>query len=115
MQVGDATYRLLDVLIAYLRSLREALCQRSSVSDHLRRSGDGPVVVAVPDERWGEASVVVCAGDAARHPDATARVRAAVEAALGKIARPRAVIAVDAVPMLASGKPDRVALRALPD
>ena len=76
---------------------------------------EGAVVVAVPDERWGEASVVVCAGDAARHPDATARVRAAVEAALGKIARPRAVIAVDAVPMLASGKPDRVALRALPD
>ena len=53
VQVGDATYRLLDVLIAYLRSLREALCQRSSVSDHLRRSGDGPVVVAVPAHAHG--------------------------------------------------------------
>ena len=76
---------------------------------------EGAVVVAVPDERWGEASVVIAPGDASRHADATERVRAAVEAALGKIARPRAVIAVDAVPMLASGKPDRVALRALPD
>ena len=73
----------------------------------------GAVVVAVPDERWGEASVVIAPGDASRHADATERVRAAVEAALGKASRPRAVIAVDAVPMLRSGKPDRVALAGL--
>lgn len=71
------------------------------------------VVVAVPDERWGQASIVVCAGDAPRQPDATARVRAEVEAVLGKPARPRAVVAVDAVPLLPSGKPDRVALAEL--
>ena len=48
----------------------------------------------------------------------SARVSKAIDscaAIRGKVARPRAVIAVDAVPMLASGKPDRVALRALPD
>ncbi|QQS00534.1 MAG: Hsp70 family protein [Austwickia sp.] len=51
--VGDDTYRLLDVLIAYLGSVREALCERSSVADHLRRSGAGPVVVAVPAHAHG--------------------------------------------------------------
>ncbi|WP_454118141.1 AMP-binding protein [Microbacterium lacticum] len=71
------------------------------------------VVVAVPDERWGQASIVVCAGDAPRHTDATALVRASVEAVLGKPARPRAVVAVDAVPLLPSGKPDRVTLAEL--
>ena len=43
------------------------------------------------------------------------RCRTAHTSALGKVARPRAVIAVDALPLLASGKPDRVALRALLD
>lgn len=70
------------------------------------------VVVPVPDERWGQASVVVSAGPAARRPDASAILRGAVEAALGKPARPRAVVHVDAIPLLGSGKPDRAMLRA---
>ncbi|WP_431802947.1 AMP-binding protein [Microbacterium sp. bgisy203] len=80
------------------------------------RSLDGfadAVLVPVADERWGEASVVVSAGAAARRPGALDAVRDAVERALGKPARPRAVVPVDEVPLLPSGKPDRVALRAL--
>jgi len=70
------------------------------------------VVVPVSDERWGQASVVVTAArvDA---DDATALVRAAVEAEIGKAARPREVLVVDRLPLLPSGKPDRTALRAL--
>lgn len=70
------------------------------------------VVVPVADERWGQASVVVTAArvDPA---DATARVRAVVEGEVGTPARPRTVLVVDRMPLLASGKPDRAALRAL--
>ncbi len=75
---------------------------------------EAAVVVPVADDRWGEASVVVTtraglAGDR----DAEAAVRAAVEAALGKPARPRGILVVEAIPLLSSGKPDRSALRAL--
>lgn len=77
------------------------------------------VVVPVADERWGQASVVV-APRSARAVDAEADteellaiVRAAVAEELGAPARPRAVLLVDDMPHLASGKPDRAALRAL--
>ncbi|WP_292836382.1 AMP-binding protein [Microbacterium sp.] len=71
------------------------------------------VVVAVPDERWGEAGVVIV--DAGTRPDesALADLRSAVEASLGAAARPREVIRIDRIPLLSSGKPDRVALRSL--
>lgn len=65
------------------------------------------VVVAVPDERWGQASVVVTAGSAD-----LARVRAVVEDELGKPARPREILHLDPMPLLLSGKPDRAAIRA---
>ncbi|WP_336632887.1 MULTISPECIES: AMP-binding protein [unclassified Microbacterium] len=65
------------------------------------------VVVAVPDERWGQASVVVTAGSAD-----LARVRAVVEDELGKPARPREIMHLDPMPLLLSGKPDRTAIRA---
>jgi len=72
------------------------------------------VVVPVPDERWGEASVVVVSergvGDLA---EALRRVRAVVEAEVGVPARPRALLPVPEIPLLASGKPDRAALRVL--
>lgn len=79
------------------------------------------VVVPVADERWGQASVVVAprsAGSAGAVVDADteellAIVRAAVAEELGAPARPRAVLLVDDMPHLASGKPDRAALRAL--
>ncbi|MCT9820760.1 AMP-binding protein [Microbacterium sp. W1N] len=74
----------------------------------------GAVVVPVPDERWGEASVVALdAAARAAHTDPLALVREAVGAELGAPARPRAVLPVDVIPVLPNGKPDRVALRAL--
>lgn len=82
------------------------------------------VVVPVPDPRWGQASVVVVPrgriADAEADSEAEAegpegdavlsRVRAAVAERIGKHARPRAVVVVAAVPLLASGKPDRARL-----
>lgn len=76
------------------------------------------VVVGVPDERWGEASVVVVSAAAlARSGLTTAQAvdaaRGAVAAAVGAPARPREVLVVPVMPMLASGKPDRRAAREL--
>jgi O-succinylbenzoic acid--CoA ligase len=75
---------------------------------------EGAVVVPVPDERWGQASVIAVA--AAEVPDpraALAAARDAVAAALGKPARPARIMPLEALPRLASGKPDRRALRRL--
>lgn len=66
------------------------------------------VLIAVPDERFGQGSVIVTTGaDAALLDDA----RAAVEASLGRPARPARLHHVDVVPLLASGKPDLPAIR----
>ncbi|WP_313355113.1 AMP-binding protein [Microbacterium sp.] len=68
------------------------------------------VVVGVPDERWGEASVIfadVAADDGRRLLD---DARARVEVEIGRHARP-AHLEAGKVPLLASGKPDRQALR----
>jgi len=66
------------------------------------------VVVAAPSEAWGEVPVVVTVADAA-----VEQVRSAVEAALGAPARPERIVVVAELPLLASGKPDRAALRGL--
>ncbi|PCE16493.1 acyl-CoA synthetase [Microbacterium sp. SZ1] len=74
----------------------------------------GAVVVAVDDERWGEASVIVAArGEALRRSEAEqlAHARDAVAEQLGKHARPARLILVDELQLLASGKPDREAIR----
>lgn len=74
---------------------------------------DAAVVVAVPDERWGEASVVVLPDHAlAGRGSATVlrEVRAAVGDAVGAPARPRGILSVRELPLLPSGKPDRRAL-----
>jgi O-succinylbenzoic acid--CoA ligase len=39
------------------------------------------------------------------------RVRAAVATAVGPVARPSRLVFLEALPLLASGKPDRAALR----
>lgn len=70
------------------------------------------VVVRATSERWGEAPVVVVAGE----PAASALlvvVRERVGEALGPAARPAAIEVVAALPLLTSGKPDRRALTAL--
>lgn len=66
------------------------------------------VAVSAPSPEWGEIPVVFSSG-AARLDE----VRSAVEAALGAAARPAAVLTLDGIPMLASGKPDRVTLARL--
>jgi O-succinylbenzoic acid--CoA ligase len=66
------------------------------------------VVVRAPSERWGEVPVVITAGTALLDT-----LRADVASALGRAAAPAAVVTVAELPMLASGKPDRVALARL--
>lgn len=65
------------------------------------------VVVPVTDAEWGQASVVVTAS-----PAAIDDIREVVGDHLGAPARPRSILVLDELPLLASGKPDRVALRA---
>jgi O-succinylbenzoic acid--CoA ligase len=81
------------------------------------------VVVKVPDPQWGEGSVVVVAGVPAGSAadgdggggDELADIRAAVGDVLGAAARPVRLLRLDAMPVLSSGKPDRMALRRLVD
>ncbi len=65
------------------------------------------VVVGQQSPEWGQVPVVVV--DAAP-PLGLAELRSVVAAALGRAAAPARIVQVDSVPMLASGKPDRVAL-----
>jgi len=72
------------------------------------------VVVGVPDERWGEASVIVASrGEALRRSEAVQleEARAAVQAEIGSHARPSKLVLVDELETLPSGKPDREAIR----
>lgn len=72
------------------------------------------VVVGIPDERWGEASVVVASrGEALRRSEAVQleEARAAVQAEIGGHARPSRLVLVDELATLPSGKPDREAIR----
>ncbi|RJT90137.1 o-succinylbenzoate--CoA ligase [Cryobacterium melibiosiphilum] len=81
------------------------------------------VVVAADDAQWGQVPVVVRAvraagggavvGGAETGDGDLAGVAAAVASALGRAARPARVIAVPVIALLASGKPDRHALRML--
>jgi O-succinylbenzoic acid--CoA ligase len=73
----------------------------------LRENGfEDAVVVRAHDEKWGEVPVAFTASE-----DDAAPALAAVEAALGAAARPRMRGGSD-IPMLPSGKPDRVSLAA---
>jgi O-succinylbenzoic acid--CoA ligase len=95
-----------DVLIS--GGVKVALASVERVLRELPGFGDA-VVVAVPDERWGEVPVAVTAGNDG--DDSTAG--AAVAAELGVAARPARVIRVDVLPLLPSGKVDRLAVRAM--
>ncbi|WP_285042746.1 AMP-binding protein [Plantibacter sp. LMC-P-059a] len=73
------------------------------------------VLVGIPDERFGQASVIVAERDTAvegRTDDALLEAaRSTVAEAVGRPARPARLVRVDELPLLASGKPDLVALR----
>jgi len=66
------------------------------------------VVVAVKHAKWGEAPAIVTTGDTD-----FANAISAVGIEIGREARPARVIRVDALPMLPSGKVDRVAVAAI--
>lgn len=66
------------------------------------------VVVAAPHPEWGEAPVVVT--EVAVELDV---VRQAVGLALGRAAAPSRVVLVAGIPLLASGKPDRLSIAAM--
>ncbi|MET4780979.1 AMP-binding protein [Glaciihabitans sp. UYNi722] len=63
------------------------------------------VAVRAPSAEWGEVAVLFSTGSA-RLED----LRTAVAAALGRASAPAAFIHLDELPMLSSGKPDRVTL-----
>ncbi len=65
-------------------------------------------VVGVPHAEWGHVPVVVTT----RAVDLV-RIRLAVQRALGVEARPDRVVQVSSIPLLGSGKPDRLAMTAL--
>jgi o-succinylbenzoate---CoA ligase len=67
-------------------------------------------VIGRPDREWGEAAVavIVPAGEAPTLED----VRGYLKARGGRARPPRDLVVVEAIPHLASGKPDRAALRA---
>ena len=68
------------------------------------------VVIAAPSAEWGQVPVVVT--DAEQTPTLAA-LRSAVQAQLGPAAAPADIIPIERMPLLASGKPDRVALARL--
>lgn len=70
------------------------------------------VVVRAPHARWGEVPVVVAERGTGSLPDLVQLRETAVRAA-GRAAAPDRIVVVDALPLLASGKPDRMALARL--
>jgi len=66
------------------------------------------VVVGVPHAVWGESPVVVATVD---HP--LEAIRDAVAARLGAASSPSAIVVVDVLPRLSSGKPDRLGIATL--
>jgi O-succinylbenzoic acid--CoA ligase len=65
-------------------------------------------VIGVPDDEWGHRVVAFVVGDLGLN-----EARDWVAAAHPRSWAPRSVVALDAVPLLANGKPDRVRLREL--
>ena len=80
----------------------------SQVADAVTATGlvKDCVVVGLPDERWGQVVTAVVTG--CQEPE---RVRDTVN--LPRELRPRIVVTVEAIPMLASGKVDRLEVRRL--
>ncbi|MFJ6653689.1 AMP-binding protein [Microbacterium sp. NPDC091313] len=77
---------------------------------------ESAVVVGAADATWGEASVIVAPREEVpprSEAEQLTRAREAVAAVIGAPARPARLVLVEEIPRLASGKPDREALRRL--
>jgi o-succinylbenzoate---CoA ligase len=72
-------------------------------------------VVGRPDPEWGELVMAVVVPADPSAPPQLADIRAHVRARMPAYAAPAALLLVPEMPMLASGKPDRAALRARAD
>ncbi|TIC80106.1 AMP-binding protein [Nocardioides sp. GY 10127] len=70
-------------------------------------------VVGVPDEEWGNALVALVVPTDAGHPPDLERLRAAVAAERPRSWAPRRLVLLEDLPLLANGKPDRLALQRL--
>ena len=102
--VLSVTGRLDDVIVS--GGVKVSLAAVEAAVRSLPGQADA-VAVRVPDDAWGERVAVVT-----ESPLDESTVRAVVEH-LGPAARPARLVVVDALPQLASGKPDRRALAAL--
>jgi O-succinylbenzoic acid--CoA ligase len=71
------------------------------------------VIVGVPDSEWGELVTAVIVPEDPAVPPELARLRAQARERIPGFAAPRRLILVAEIPMLASGKPDRQAVRAV--
>ncbi|HET8928032.1 MAG TPA: AMP-binding protein [Microbacterium sp.] len=96
-----------DVLIS--GGVKVALGRVEAVVRELPGLADA-VVVRAPSAEWGEVPVVVVAGEASA---SLYELRTHVGAALGPAARPARLLRIPALPLLATGKPDRRTLEAV--
>jgi O-succinylbenzoic acid--CoA ligase len=99
------TGRMDDVIIS--GGVKVSLAQVERVLHSMPGLGEA-VVVAGSSRRWGQVPVVVSTSTVD-----LPRLRTAVKAVLGAAAAPASVLVIDALPRLASGKPDRRALAGL--
>jgi o-succinylbenzoate---CoA ligase len=97
--------RVDDVIVS--GGVKVSLSQIENTVRALPGLGDA-VVVAAPHPEWGEAPVVV--STVAVPLDV---LRDAVTASLGKAAAPARLLLLDVIPMLPSGKPDRLSIATL--
>jgi o-succinylbenzoate---CoA ligase len=107
--------RIDDVVVTGGEKVVPALVE--SVLDALAASGSlrpsGPwVVVGVPDDVWGQRVVAVTGPPPAGAVPSVDDLRAAARDRLTAASLPREVVVLDPVPVLASGKVDRLAVRA---
>ncbi|WP_439378083.1 class I adenylate-forming enzyme family protein [Amycolatopsis lexingtonensis] len=93
---------IVNAIIHYTGPIERAIAAHPDV--------DQAYVVAVPDERTGEAAHAFVVPVPGREPD-LAEVRKGVAAELGEAAVPARFSFVGAVPVAPSGKPDKAALR----
>jgi acyl-CoA synthetase (AMP-forming)/AMP-acid ligase II len=94
---------IVNAIIHYTGPIERAIAAHPDV--------DQAYVVAVPDERTGEAAHAFLVAAPGREPD-LGEVRKAVAAELGEAAVPARFSFVASAPVAPSGKPDKAALRA---